>query len=62
MSRGGMLLTSRNNTERGLRAIHLSSLQDLITLRKAFAWGIAITRGEGNQVPPNLSKARSAVL
>lgn len=39
MSSGGMLLTSRNNTERGRKKVHLPSLQALITFRKAFVSG-----------------------
>lgn len=34
MSWGGMLLTSRNNTERGRRAVHLPLLPAPSTLRK----------------------------
>lgn len=64
VSRGGMLLTSRNNTQRGRRAIHLPSLQTkpLSHLERRLLWEIAVTRGEGNkQVLPTLSQARSAV-
>lgn len=51
MSRRGMLLTSRNNTRRGRRAIHLPSLQTkpLSHLERRLPWGIAVTRGEGNK-------------